>query len=74
MRLSFVFHLPSAINDCTLIDTDVISEARKEKKANAGVRQFFADADRARARNRSIRRSLRSAAPARLPNPSPRCA
>ena len=29
-----------------LIDTDVISEARKEKKANAGVRQFFVDADR----------------------------
>jgi predicted nucleic acid-binding protein len=29
-----------------LIDTDVISEARKEEKANAGVRQFFADADR----------------------------
>jgi toxin FitB len=29
-----------------LIDTDVISEARKEGKANAGVRQFFADADR----------------------------
>jgi toxin FitB len=29
-----------------LIDTDVLSEARKEKKANAGVRQFFADADR----------------------------
>ena len=29
-----------------LIDTDVISEARKEDKANAGVRQFFADADR----------------------------
>jgi toxin FitB len=29
-----------------LIDTDVISEARKEEKANAGVRRFFADADR----------------------------
>jgi hypothetical protein len=29
-----------------LIDTDVISEARKEGKANAGVRKFFADADR----------------------------
>jgi len=29
-----------------LIDTDVISEARKEGKANAGVRRFFADADR----------------------------
>ena len=29
-----------------LIDTDVISEARKERKANAGVRRFFADADR----------------------------
>ena len=29
-----------------LIDTDVISEARKEEKANAGVRKFFADADR----------------------------
>ena len=29
-----------------LIDTDVISEVRKEEKANAGVRQFFADADR----------------------------
>ena len=28
-----------------LIDTDVISEARKEEKGNAGVRQFFADAD-----------------------------
>ena len=29
-----------------LIDTDVISEARKEAKANPGVRQFFAEADR----------------------------
>ena len=29
-----------------LIDTDVISEARKEDKANRGVRQFFADAAR----------------------------
>ena len=29
-----------------LTDTDVISEARKEEKANAGVRRFFADADR----------------------------
>jgi toxin FitB len=29
-----------------LIDTDVISEARKEEKANPGVRQFFDDADR----------------------------
>ena len=29
-----------------LVDTDVISEVRKEEKANAGVRQFFADADR----------------------------
>ena len=29
-----------------LIDTDVISEARKKEKANAGVRRFFADADR----------------------------
>ena len=29
-----------------LIDTDVISESRKEEKANPGVRQFFADADR----------------------------
>jgi predicted nucleic acid-binding protein len=29
-----------------LIDTDVISEARKEGKASAGVRRFFADADR----------------------------
>lgn len=29
-----------------LIDTDVISEARKEEKANPGVRQFLADADR----------------------------
>lgn len=29
-----------------LIDTDVISEVRKEEKANPGVRQFFDDADR----------------------------
>ena len=29
-----------------LIDTDVISEVRKEGKANKGVRRFFADADR----------------------------
>jgi toxin FitB len=29
-----------------LIDTDVVSEARKGGKANAGVRRFFADADR----------------------------
>lgn len=29
-----------------LVDTDVISEVRKEEKANPGVRQFFADADR----------------------------
>ena len=29
-----------------LIDTDVISEARKEEKANPGVRRFFHDADR----------------------------
>lgn len=29
-----------------LIDTDVVSEIRKEDKANPGVRQFFADADR----------------------------
>jgi predicted nucleic acid-binding protein len=29
-----------------LIDTDVISEVRKEEKANPGVRQFFEDADR----------------------------
>jgi toxin FitB len=29
-----------------LIDTDVISEVRKEEKANPGVRQFFQDADR----------------------------
>ncbi len=29
-----------------LIDTDVISEVRKEGKANRGVRQFFAEADR----------------------------
>ena len=29
-----------------LVDTDVISEARKERKANPGVRQFFEDADR----------------------------
>jgi predicted nucleic acid-binding protein len=29
-----------------LIDTDVISEARKEEKANPGVRQFFHEADR----------------------------
>ncbi len=29
-----------------LIDTDVISEVRKEEKANSGVRQFFRDADR----------------------------
>jgi toxin FitB len=29
-----------------LIDTDVISEARKAEKANPGVRQFFDDADR----------------------------
>ena len=29
-----------------LIDTDVISEARKGEKANAGVRRFFADAIR----------------------------
>jgi predicted nucleic acid-binding protein len=29
-----------------LIDTDVVSEIRKEEKANPGVRQFFADADR----------------------------
>jgi toxin FitB len=29
-----------------LVDTDVISEVRKEEKANPGVRQFFDDADR----------------------------
>lgn len=29
-----------------LIDTDVISEVRKEEKANPGVRRFFDDADR----------------------------
>jgi toxin FitB len=29
-----------------LIDTDVISEARKGEKGNPGVRQFFRDADR----------------------------
>ena len=29
-----------------LVDTDVISEVRKEAKANPGVRQFFDDADR----------------------------
>lgn len=29
-----------------LVDTDVISEVRKEEKANPGVRQFFGDADR----------------------------
>ena len=29
-----------------LIDTDVISERRKEEKANPGVREFFEDADR----------------------------
>ena len=29
-----------------LIDTDIISEARKEEKANPGVRQFFDAADR----------------------------
>jgi len=29
-----------------LIDTDVISEARKKENANSGVRQFFAEADR----------------------------
>ena len=29
-----------------LVDTDVISEARKGEKANAGVRQFFRDAER----------------------------
>ena len=29
-----------------LIDTDVISEARKGEKANPGVRQFFEDAAR----------------------------
>lgn len=32
-----------------LIDTDVISEARKGEKANAGARNFFADAGRERA-------------------------
>jgi len=31
-----------------LVDTDVISEVRKEEKANPGVRQFFEDADRNR--------------------------
>ena len=30
-----------------LIDTDVISEARKAEKANAGVKEFFQDASRA---------------------------
>jgi predicted nucleic acid-binding protein len=29
-----------------LVDTDVISEARKEDKGNPGVRQFFQDAER----------------------------
>lgn len=29
-----------------LVDTDVVSEIRKQEKANPGVRQFFADADR----------------------------
>ena len=29
-----------------LVDTDIISEVRKEEKANPGVRQFFEDADR----------------------------
>jgi len=29
-----------------LVDTDVISEVRKDGKANPGVRQFFQDADR----------------------------
>jgi predicted nucleic acid-binding protein len=29
-----------------LVDTDVISEARKGEKANPGVRQFFRDAER----------------------------
>ena len=29
-----------------LVDTDVISEARKGEKAKRGVRQFFQDADR----------------------------
>ncbi len=29
-----------------LVDTDVISEARKGDKANAGVREFFGDASR----------------------------
>jgi toxin FitB len=29
-----------------LVDTDVISEVRKEDKANPGVRKFFYDADR----------------------------
>lgn len=29
-----------------LVDTDVISEARKGDKGNAGVRQFFRDAER----------------------------
>ncbi len=29
-----------------LVDTDVISEARKGEKGNAGVRQFFRDAER----------------------------
>jgi toxin FitB len=28
-----------------LVDTDVISEARKGDKGNPGVRQFFEDAD-----------------------------
>jgi len=29
-----------------LVDTDVISEARKGEKGNPGVRQFFHDAER----------------------------
>ena len=29
-----------------LVDTDVISEARKGDKANAGVREFFGNASR----------------------------
>ncbi len=29
-----------------LVDTDVISDMRKDEKANPGVRQFFEEADR----------------------------
>lgn len=45
MRTSFAIRLTRGA-EMYLIDTDVISEARKDEKANRGVREFFEDAER----------------------------